>query len=272
MNSSSEKNLPDNNKNNSITFLVFRTFMCLILVLSICLNSWSVYLIHKIRKKISADYIKSQLFFVNILFTLIAVPYYLLRETKQLKSEFFCKFLYSITDFIMFVYNNLLILMAIDRFLFICTNIRIKLKRFFRIFYIITILISSTSFARFLMNNCYEIILKSFVPDCSRFAEHESTNFCFREHVIYFYNYFILLVIGINWSLTSILYLLLIRYVYKKTLIGKSYNFYSHSGKNKRLELKILNQQNMPKIRNKIFRSSKHWEITKTFIKVRSNF
>ncbi|RNA38711.1 hypothetical protein BpHYR1_013966 [Brachionus plicatilis] len=169
--------------------------------------SWSIYLTHKIRKKISADHIKTQIFLINILFTLIAMPYYILRETRHLKSNFLCKFLYSVTDFIMFVYNNLLILMAVDRFLFICTSIRLDLKRFFRIFYTITIIISSSSLARLLMNDCYEIILDNFVPNCSRYADQEAF-FCFREH------------------------------------------------------------QNAPKIRNKIFRSSKHWEITKTFIKL----
>lgn len=250
--------------NSTATFFIFYIFMGLTSFLSLFLNSWSIYVCFKIRKKISADYIKIQIFFINIIFTIIAIPYYISRENKHLKSIFICKTLYSVTDFIMFVYNNLLILMAIDRFVFICTRIRFNLKLFYRIFYTITILISSTSLSRLLMNDCYDIIFESYVPNCLPFFPKFSF-FCFKEHVIFIYNYFIVFVIGFNWILTSSLYIIIIRFVYKNTLIGHSYKFLLVNNS----EFRKLNKKNNSKIKNKIFTSSKHWEITKTFIKVR---
>jgi len=117
------------------------------MVVSLFLNGLQLYYFSSIKKKFTVDYIKAHIFIVNIVFTLVAMPYYILKE-NMLLNEFWCKLLYFLSDFIMFVYNNLLILMAIDRYLFICTRYRYKMSRCFITFYIVTIAIALVSLVR----------------------------------------------------------------------------------------------------------------------------
>lgn len=221
----------------------------------------------------------------------------------MLENPFWCKFLYFITDLIMFVYNNLLILMAIDRFLFICTNIRFKISYFMSMFHFVSFLIGSSSFARMLANNCNNIGFKLLIIDSREFTCADSknfnrTNWVFRENLIVIYNYFIMFVISVNWLVTIVIYTFLIRFVYNNSLekrvcqksnpsmplnlktgfsndekeVTNSLILNSESVEQKtdftKIKYKVFNPYLKFSVRNKIFKNSKHWKITKTFIKV----
>ena len=140
--------------------MLFILILSSIFLFSTIFNIFSIYKFIIVKKKISPDYIKLQLWIINLVFTFVAIPYYILKELDFFKLRLFeCKLFYSMTDFIMFVYNNLLILMAIDRYIFICTRISFSLKQTLISFYVITFIIASTSFTRLFQNDCSHAII-----------------------------------------------------------------------------------------------------------------
>lgn len=190
-------------------------FLLATMLFSTILNSSSLYGIYKIKKKISADHIKAHIFAINLIFTHVAIPYYLVKETNLLTSVLACKLLYSLTDFIMFNYNNLLILMAFDRFFIICTQLRYRVTQLMFYFYSLSFLISLLSLARLFTNNCEIIGLNNLKYLFNgRFDELVQTG----DHVVVIYNLIILAVISINWSATFILYSIIVKYVYQNSL------------------------------------------------------
>jgi hypothetical protein len=232
------------NDENKIVLLVF---LSSIMVVSSFLNSLALVSYYKLRKKIIADHIKAQIFIINLLFTLVAIPYYLLKEFDLFKSLLFCKLFYSVSDSIMFVYNNLLILMAFDRFFVICTQIRYKLQRMLKLFYLISFLVACLSLFRLVANTCDNIGFKnlkiifslktynnSHIASMSSFEEDGLNSiydhvlrifnlkpeelWYIREHLLVFYNFAIMFVISVNYFASLFLYTYIVRHVYKKTI------------------------------------------------------
>jgi hypothetical protein len=263
------------------------------MVLSLFLNGLQLYYFSVIKKKITVDYIKAQIFVVNIVFTVIAMPYYILKENQFLNLNS-CKILYFLSDFIMFVYNNLLILMAIDRFLFICTRYRYNMKRWFITFYTVTTIIGLTSISRLFFRDCQNfIVIESFILIQQSFRSYETFNKFLDDNIIIIYNFFILFVIAVNWILTVLIYMFIIIYVYKNS-VDKS-KVLKQRTRSQDKSFKIKETIELFNIRNKInynkyardvktqpspklliassrFKSSKHWRITIVFIKVNSNY
>lgn len=263
----------NNDASNKRTKILLTVILSSIIVLSLLFNGLTLYAFGKSKKKISADYIKAQLFSINIVFTVVAIPYYIVKETGFfLGNDIICKLLYFFTDFIMFVYNNLLILMAFDRFIFICTNIRFKLSNFMKIFHFISILVALPSVSRLLSNNCNNTGFDLWLDNIH------------NNKLIILYNFFIILSISINWMITIILYSILIRYVYMKS-IRSSYGPFQckfKSSCSKEADEKLSNELNQSNLLMEVKESkfskslaynrnlinSKHWRITKIFIKV----
>lgn len=245
--------------NNNYLFI---SIMLAIILLSIIFNIFSIYKFTLIKKRISPDYIKLQLWIINLVFTIVAIPYFMLKELNYFESRIFeCKLLYTITDFIMFVYNNLLTLMAVDRYIFICTHISQKLNQILIPFYTITFIIACTSVIRLFQNDCsLSLILKT---------SEES-------FLINSYNYFIIILISICMILTFLIYLKIIIYVYKKETKVRNHieiklvDFKQNLNKsNKQTEKQfdtIKSIQNKSYIR--LFKNTKHWTILIIFIKV----
>ena len=194
----------------------------------------------------------------------------------------------------MFVYNNLLILMAIDRYLFICTRYRYKMSRCFITFYTITTIISLTSISRLFFPDCHNfIVMESLILIQQSFHSHNSFQMFVRDNVFIIYNFFILFVIAVNWLLTILIYLYIIIYVYqnsvdqskvlKQRIRSKSQAFkipetieLFNVRKNKQ-HIKNALDKNIkltPKliIESSRFKKSKHWRITLVFIKVKYDF
>lgn len=208
--------------------IIFTICLTTIIVISIFFNSLSLYFYSKLKKKIMADHIKAQIFVINLVFTLIAMPYYILKETETLKSVQVCKSLYFVTDFIMNVYNNCLILIAIDRFFFICTQIRYKPKSLFKPFYVVTFLMAIPILSRLLADDCTNFGFQadnndhhdnSSSPISQKTAQIDDYHTHYRKLVLLFYNYFIILEMSVCWLVTTILYLAVIRYVYLNSFI-----------------------------------------------------
>ena len=88
--------------NNDILFVCF---MISIMLLASVFNVYSIYKFKITKKKISADYIKFQLWIINLVFTFIAIPYFIFKELYCL-DLFWCNLFYTVTDAIMFIYNN----------------------------------------------------------------------------------------------------------------------------------------------------------------------
>lgn len=238
--------------------LIFIFTLVSIIALSTIFNTFSIYKFKIIKKKISLDYIKLQLWIINLVFTFIAIPYFIFKELDYFKSKIFeCKLLYAATDFIMFVYNNLLILIAIDRYLFICTRLNLKLDQIFIPFYTITLAIASTSMIRLFQNSCSNSILSE------------------ESSLINLYNYFIIIIMSINMILTFLIYIKIIIFVYKKEakvknhiqmkLVDFKQNLNKSNG-NKQLNTIISIQK---KTYIKMFKNTKHWTIMIVFIKVK---
>jgi hypothetical protein len=317
-------------------------FLLTIFAFSATLNTISLKAFFRIKKKISPDHIRAHIFLINLLFTFTAIPYYLLKELEILKSEAICKLLYFLTDFIMFTYNNLLILMALDRFLFICTQVRYRADTLMRRFYFASTLISSLALVRLFTNTCDNVGFKNFALlfkmgeiDNQTLTESNTTvvfwkmthieMWSMREHMLIAYNYTILFVMGTHWLATFVLYSIIVKYVYQNTLNQKMYAFRQSqqfgligkmfSSRKKTLDpddnldgtildssksatdgkevlyedsnvtssvasatqtnLMDLKMENRKRIKNLTlvtFKKSKHWTITKTFIKVKLQF
>lgn len=306
------------NVNKFYENLLFAAFLGLIFLVSLLLNTASLYSFFKLKRKIVADHIKAHIFIINLLFTFIAIPYYILKETEIIDGGFACKFSYFITDFIMFVYNNLLILMAIDRFIYICTRLRYKLKSLMMIFYLVTFLIALTSIARLLSDDCSNtgFSMHSNYSDPNPLSETDLNTKNWRETILHIYNYFILFVISINCMGTFLFYGFIVRFVYVNSF--KSYKQNAHfelkaspaeknekevlvpavtgpdnidnNKKSEQIQNENLSIENKPtsnssqqekqtffeikknfktkKVLKSNFKKSKHWKITKTFIKV----
>jgi hypothetical protein len=244
--------------NNNYLFI---SIMLAIIVLSTVFNMFSIYKFTQIKKRISPDYIKLQLWIINLVFTIVAIPYFMLKELNYFESRIFeCKLLYTITDFIMFVYNNLLTLMAVDRYIFICTHMSQKLNQILIPFYSITFIIASTSVIRLFQNDCSLSILKK---------SQES-------FLINSYNYFIIILISISMILTFLIYLKIIIYVYKKETKVRNHieiklvDFKQNLNKSNKLAEKQFDT--ISSIKNKsyirLFKNTKHWKILIVFLKV----
>ena len=279
-------------------------FLLIVFVTSSILNTYRLVYITKIKKKYSSDYIRGNMFIMNIVFTLVAIPYYLIKEAKLLEDyEFICKTFYAVTDFIMFIYNNLLILMAFDRFCYICTSKRFPITKLFKYFYTVTLIIASSSFVRLLANNCHNH-LKNFnlsliksapsvTNNCNSTKIIAGENWLFRENMIILYNYAIIFVISINWMVTAVLYSLIIKHVYRHRIrfptisikrnvpvpnlqyIAKKRCAESKDDSSNSLHETSLVKESLiqnitvgTKKVNTFSTKSKHWCVTKTFIKV----
>jgi len=290
----------------STDILSLAIFLTIVYLASAFLNTFRLVYVRKIKKKCSSDFIRAHIYIINIAFTLTAIPYYLIKEAKLLENyEIICKILFVVTDFIMFIYNNLLILMAFDRFCFICTNKRFDISKLFKFFYAITLVIASSSFVRLFANNCrnhlknFDLYLlkskPSILNECKNIRSNNTTNWIFWENTIIVYNYFILFVVSFNWVLTAVLYSLIIKYVYRKRIrfpgmnkatsvpnisaLNKKCQNNANESSNETHETSLIKEGLNPKIitvkRKKIntfSTNSKHWSVTKTFIKVKFYF
>lgn len=215
-----------------VHLIIFLSTICLI---SCILNGFSLYNVLIIKRKNSADCIRGQIFLMNLVFTSIAIPYYITKEARLLNA-FSCKFFYFVTDLIMFVYNSLLILMAIDRFLLICTQIRIKIGKMLKIFYLIVIVISMPSLLRLIANDCSNNVnlvglksvfsLEPLLNETNGSVLSNYRDYMLRKNIIILYNYYIVVNININWCVTVALYLVIIRYVYKNSILKSSRSSY----------------------------------------------
>ena len=275
--------------------LLFTAFLTTIIVLSLIFNTISIYNFYDVKKKISADYIKFQIWLINLVFTLVAIPYYILKEINLIENNsLLCNVFYAFSDGIMFVYNNMLILMALDRYFFICTKVRFHDKNVMPIFYFISLSFASTS------------VIRLFQKDCSVIAK--PVNDRFNETVVedlllvIYRDYFVTSVISLNMSLTFILYIRIIYFVYKKSTKAQSYRPVKQITKETSPNLKVAscstennssrveedarnlsikemktNKSNFFKysvkkknkaIHYKLFKNTKHWIVTITFMKV----
>jgi hypothetical protein len=262
---------------NYVYLLTISLTLCILT--SLFLNGLQLYYFSVIKKKITVDYIKAQIFVVNIVFTVIAMPYYILKENQFLNLNS-CKILYFLSDFIMFVYNNLLILMAIDRFLFICTRYRYNMKRWFITFYTVTIQIALISVTRLYTNDC-RISFVSLRNILSLFPINYSLDIYIKTNYMTIYNIVILMVMAFNWFLSICLYTYIVVYVYKKSISSSKFlkvKFQKCSQSNWTVGVNSSYELNNAKIETSKYRlsyeiyynliKSKHWKITKTLIKV----
>lgn len=252
---------------------LFVSALLSIMALSLIFNSISIYNFYEIRKKISADYIKLQIWIINLVFTCIAIPYYILKETNIIHNGLIiCNLTYMITDFIMFIYNNLLMLMALDRYFFICTKIRFHGKKILVLFYLISFLIASTSIIRIFQNECRVVLDR-------KLKSNKTADFL----VTIYEDYIITIIMSINMLLTFSLYISIVYYVYKKSsktngkcvsLIRLNKDSKETSTENKInsnfFNYKVKKEKKM--IHFKLFKRTKHWILTATFIKVKSFF
>ena len=243
-----------------IVFLIF------VFILSTILNSISIRGFFKLKKKINADYIKLEIFIVNLVFTFIAIPYYIAKETRILSNSFLCHTFFGLTDSIMFIYNNLLILMAIDRFIFICTKFRYKIKNLMLFFHCMTFLIASSSVCRIFSDDCYyrnfsyiKITTTDGFTNNSTISNNSNTINA-KNILIEVYDFFIVTVMSINWISSFIFYSIIVFHVYRSSKIITN-----------NIGIEIIN---IRQIRNKRkqylkrFKKSKHWKVTVIFIKV----
>lgn len=268
--------------NNDYIFIAYLAF---VMLFSTSLNTISIYNFFVLKRKISADYIKLQIWIINLVFTFMALPYYMLKETKLFEIPLVvCNSFYALSDGIMFVYNNMLILTALDRYFFICTKIRFRGKHIMPLFYFISLLFACTSAIRLYQKDCTVRAVRS--------VEYDGTLETLL--LIIYRDYFINLVISINMSMTFLLYILIIWYVYKNSHESKAYNtvnkivvskeakkFSAEPTRDKSsTETENLNTSSANKsffkynvfnrktVNYKRFKKSKHWLVTVSFIKV----
>ena len=238
-----------------------------VFILSTILNSISIQGFFKLKKKINADYIKFEIFIVNLVFTFIAIPYYIAKETRILNNNFLCHSFFGLTDSIMFIYNNLLILMAIDRFIFICTKFRYKIKNLMLIFHCMSFLIASSSVCRIFSDDCYyrnfyniKVSKTDEFTNNSMIYNNSNTIINAKNILIQFYDFFIVTVMSINWILSFIFYSIIVIHVYRSSRIVT-----------KNIGIEIINIRQIRNKRKKYlkrFKKSKHWKVTVIFIKV----
>ncbi len=177
-----------------------------------------------------------------------------------------------ITDFIMFIYNNLLMLMALDRFFFICTKIRFHGKKILVLFYLISFLIASTSIIRLFQTEC-KVVLDSKLKS----NKTEQIDFLVKIYE----DYIITIVMSINMLLTFSLYISIVYYVYKKSskTNGKCVSLIRLNKDSKETSTATENKINSnffnyrvkkekKMFHFKLFKRTKHWILTATFIKV----
>jgi len=256
--------------NNNIVFI---SFMISIMLLSIVFNAHSILKFKMLKKKISPDYIKLQLWIINLVFTLIAMPYFILKELNVL-NLFWCNLFYMISDSIMFVYNNLLILMALDRYFFICTKKNFSSNEMFTAFYSCTFLVASTSLVRMFQESCYVNEMAAIFSNCN---QQTVSNI-----IIKIYNdYFIITVVSINMMLTFLIYIRIIVYVRHKQdkiqnyLPIKLLDFKNDLNKAHPAQINMISEvqcSNVKKGHMKLFKNTKHWTIMTIFIKVTIKF
>ena len=250
---------------------LFVSFMITIIILSTVFNIHSIHKFKLIKKKISPDYIKLQLWIINLVFTFIAMPYFILKEINLL-NLFWCNFFYMLSDSIMFVYNNLLILMALDRYFFICSKVDFSSKEIHATFYALTFLIASTSLVRLLQESCYINEMAAIWTSCNCKTV--------SNILIQIYNdYFIILVISINMIITFLIYIRIILYVRHKQEKLQTYlpikllNFKHDLNKavDRSDQVNPVSEEKCSKVKKshmKLFKNTKHWKIMIVFIKV----
>ena len=270
-------------------------FLSTIIVVSLIFNTFSIYSYKRIKQKISAHYICLNIYIINILFSLICIPSYILKEVNIIKNAQLESIFSFLNDFISFFYNDLLLLIALDRYFFICTQIRFNGKLITLIYYSFSFLKSSTSVSRLFEKSLRE----------NNFSNVNDSLFEYGKEATLFYDkYFFISMITFDTVLQFVAYCKIFTYVYRKSSHARSYlpiivvNFQkslnkrflwvnghnqelsSHSsvenikvsnivGGEKTLEYKkCKNEFNYNMIHFRIFKNTHHWIITLVFIRV----
>lgn len=275
-------------------------FLSIIMIISLIFNTFSIYSFKRIQNKISAHYICLNINIINLFFTLISIPSYILKEANIIHNDEIASLLAFLDDFIKFVYNDLVLLIALDRYFFICTQIRFNGKLIILIYYSLSVLIASASVSRLFEN--------SFKADNNTFIFNESF-WIYGKYLTEFYTkYYVFTVIMMDITLELISYFKILLYVYRKSSHARSYlpiivvnfgkrvnkHYLCVNGNNQELSShsshenikvsnmfgekntsecrKIKRKYNYNMIHFQIFKKTYHWIITKVFIRVNKNF
>nr|QVK45743.1 G protein-coupled receptor [Proales similis] len=242
-------------------------YLMAVMVISLFLNAFSLYFSRKIKRKISADHIKAQIFAINLVFTFVAIPFFICRELKLFRNrQILCRAWFALTDFIMFTYNNLLIFMAIDRYVFICLRQSLNIKKWSFVLYIVSLITGLPSLVRIFAPGCTSLVnLAEF-----EFRPNETILNNFYSNSLLIYNLYIATVVLINWTITIILYVKIVVYVYKCSFNIGLYKTRRECAQGANSSDPSLQSLKATSNLNSYlqFRKSKHWKLTTTFIQL----
>ena len=277
--------------NESSTLILY---LSIIIIFSFLFNTFSIYNFTIQKNKISAHYICINLFIINIIFTLTSLPYYILKEANIIKTGLLSNVCQCLNDFIIFIYNFLLLLMAMDRYFYICTQIRFNGNKILIIYYLVAFLIASTSVSRVFENNFRHNVTvnKSF----------NSSEWLLYKQLTVYYDYFFISVPFVCILISFSFYIKIFAYVYRKSSHAKSYlpiivinfkkdlnkSFICINGHNKELssnssvdnikmshiatdfqcDKKRKKDFNYNMIHFQMFKNTNHWIITVVFLRV----
>jgi hypothetical protein len=259
-------------------FLIFLTG---IVVVSLPLNIYHLCKILKRKKLYSYEYLKIELFIINLLITIFVIPYYYLKELKFFSNNLtLCNVLFALTDFVIIFYQYFLMLVAIDRFLFICTKLEYNTRILMLFYNGIIFLLSTPSIARLTSDSCCMIGRngsKLNIKICHNNDNSSRT----KNFLLDLYYYYVGVIIILIWIVMVILYSWIAKVVYnnfknssylrqdEQNVIGKS-NFLTKNEKKELLKSNDFMKAKKPgeKSQFKCFLMTNHWKATKMFMKV----